>query len=83
VDGTTINENNIERFTQIVVNHRDGELTYSATSSNSAAVTATVGGFQGNQLTLDYLASGTSTITVTATDKAGHTASTTFVVTVT
>jgi cyclophilin family peptidyl-prolyl cis-trans isomerase len=83
VDGTTIDENNVERITQIVVNHRDGELTYTATSSNPAVVMATPGGFQGNQLTLDYLTAGTSTITVTATDKAGHSASTTFVVTVT
>jgi peptidyl-prolyl cis-trans isomerase A (cyclophilin A) len=83
VDGTTIDENNVERIQQIVVNHRDGELTYTATSSNPAVVTATPGGFQGNQLALDYLTAGTSTITVTATDKAGQSASTTFVVTVT
>jgi len=83
VDGTTVDVNNIERFKEIVTVHRDDELTYTATSSNTAVVTATVGGFQGNQLTLDYQAAGTSTITVTATDKTGNTATQTFNVTVT
>ena len=49
----------------------------------AAVVTAAVAGFQGNQLTLDYLTAGTSTITVTATDSTGNTATTTFIVTVT
>jgi cyclophilin family peptidyl-prolyl cis-trans isomerase len=83
VSGTTPNETNIERITQIVVNHRDDELTYTASSSNTAAVTVSNTGFQGNQLVLDYQAAGVSTITVTATDKEGHSISTTFTVTVT
>jgi cyclophilin family peptidyl-prolyl cis-trans isomerase len=83
VDGNTVDVNNLERIKQVVTVNRDNELTYTVNSSNPAAVTATVGGFQGNQLTLDYLAAGTSTITVTATDKTGNTATQTFIVTVT
>ncbi|MEI7687049.1 MAG: Ig-like domain-containing protein, partial [Planctomycetota bacterium] len=83
LDGATVDTNNIIRVQQIVVNHRDDALTYSATSSNTSAATVALSGFQNNQLTLDYLAAGTTTITITATDKAGNAASTSFVVTVT
>jgi cyclophilin family peptidyl-prolyl cis-trans isomerase len=83
VDGATLDENNVLRVQQVVVNSRDNELTYTASSSNGAVVAVSNTGFQGNQLVLDYLAAGTSTITVTATDKLNHATTTTFVVTVT
>lgn len=83
VDGNTLDANNVERVKTVEVVSRDGELTYSAVSSNNAVVTASVGGFQGNALTLDYQAAGSATITVTCTDSTGNTAVSTFVVTVT
>lgn len=83
VGGGTPNETKMLRITEVVTVDRDNELTYSVSSSNPAVVTAAVAGFQGNQLTLDYLTAGSSTITVTATDSTGNTATTTFVVTVT
>jgi len=83
VDGNTLDENNIERISQIVTVFRDNELTYTATSSNTSVVTAALAGFQGNQLTLDYLVAGTSTITVTVTDSTGNSLTSSFVVTVT
>lgn len=86
VDGATLDENNVERIKQIVTVFRDGELTYSVSSSNPAVATVTnngSGSFQGNLLNLDFVAAGTSTISITATDSTGNFATTTFLVTVT
>jgi cyclophilin family peptidyl-prolyl cis-trans isomerase len=83
VSGSALNENNIERITSVEVLNRDDELTYSATSSNTAVATVLTSGFQGNQLTVDFVSAGTTTITVTATDSTGNTATTSFIVTVT
>lgn len=82
VDGATLNANNIVRVTSVVVNHRDNALTYSATSSNPGVATVSLSGFQNNQLGLNYLAAGSTTITITATDHAGNSKSNSFVVTV-
>jgi cyclophilin family peptidyl-prolyl cis-trans isomerase len=73
---------NYEMFNSITV-HQNDALTYQVTgNTNPALVTPTVAH---NRLTLQYAPnqSGTSTITVQATDKAGNTVTTSFVVTVT
>ena len=73
--GTQINPtaDTIYRFKSFAIdNPTTPELTYSVTSSNTTVVTASVGTAATNAnatLVLDYQAAGTSTITVTATDK--------------
>ncbi len=83
VDGNTVDVNNILRIQSVTITHRDDQLSYSVSSSNPAVVSAALSGFQNNQLALDYLTAGTSTISVTATNKLGLSATTTFTVTVT
>ena len=72
---------NFDVVTGVKVISPKSYLTYTAVSSNPALVVPTV---QGNMLSLPYTANqtGTATITVTATDPFGETATTTFQVTV-
>jgi cyclophilin family peptidyl-prolyl cis-trans isomerase len=84
--GNTLSADNIFRFQSFTITHRDNTLTYSMSSSNTSVVTVgsqPSNSFQGDLQTLSFVAAGTSTITVTAIDTLGHTATTTFVVTVT
>jgi cyclophilin family peptidyl-prolyl cis-trans isomerase len=69
-------------ITSAQVISRNESLTYTVTSSNTHAVTATLGSGDPERLTLAPVQIGTATITVTATDQFGQTASTTFKVTV-
>jgi cyclophilin family peptidyl-prolyl cis-trans isomerase len=82
--GSSLNRNNLYFINSITFN-RDNQLTYSFTSSNTSIATVADGAtaFQGDVVAITGVAPGTSTITVTATDKAGNSASTSFVVTIT
>jgi cyclophilin family peptidyl-prolyl cis-trans isomerase len=73
--------NNYMVINGITVTRNTERLSYTASSSNTSLVTATV---QGSNLTLNYLPgqTGTSTITLTSRDKFGITTSQTFSVTV-
>jgi cyclophilin family peptidyl-prolyl cis-trans isomerase len=69
-------------ITSAEVVSRNEKLTYTVKSDNTHAVTATLGTGDSERLTLAPVQIGTATITVTATDQFGQTASTTFKVTV-
>ncbi|MDY3557096.1 peptidylprolyl isomerase, partial [Gemmata sp. JC717] len=69
--------NDLVQFTDISV--VTAPLTYSAVSSNTGVVTATV---TNNNMTLNFVGSGTATVTATATDPDGATVTYQFTVTV-
>ena len=86
LSGNSLSAANIFRIQSMTTVSRDSTLTYSMTSSNTAAVTVgplPSNGFQGDLQTLSFIAAGTSTITVTATDTLGFTTTQSFIVTVT
>jgi cyclophilin family peptidyl-prolyl cis-trans isomerase len=68
--------------TSAAVVFRNEALTYTVTSSKPTVATASLGSGDPERLILTRVAAGTTTITVTATDQFGNTASTTFKVTV-
>ena len=74
---------NFMQITSVTIDKQPDFLTYSVTSSNPSIVTATLNPTHNEQLTLTPGATaGTSTITVTATDRFGLSKTTTFTVTV-
>jgi cyclophilin family peptidyl-prolyl cis-trans isomerase len=84
--GNSLSAANIFRIQSFTTVSRDSTLTYSMTSSNTSVVTVGAlpsNSFQGDLQTLSFIAAGTSTITVTATDTLGHATTQTFIVTVT
>jgi cyclophilin family peptidyl-prolyl cis-trans isomerase len=86
LSGNSLSAANIFRIQSLTTTSRDSTLTYSMTSSNTSVVTVGAlpsNSFQGDLQTLSFIAAGTSTITVTATDTLGFSTTQTFIVTVT